>query len=643
MRPRCLFSWLIWVPLASGCCLTPGKQIDQEVRDIAARIGVDAIHSDNLPPLPAPLPLNGKVPPPVPASATPDAPSRPATPSEAKVPPPSAASVTLERPVLKPVAALQANEPGPARRLLIPEELPGGEAAPIRLPLDRAERAQVIAELYPPIPPLPAEPPPAPGPEGHPLTLFELQHLAEEYSPAVKSAFAAVQAARGAAYQAGQYPNPTLAFEHDTVETGPAGYPGFFFDQVIKTGGKLTVAQAAATMDVLSAELTHRRARADARNAVRGNYFAVLVALENLRVSDALFRFSEYLYRLQIDLLKSAGLAAGYEPMQLRPLVLQAQLNLLQARNQYHASWRQLAANLGLPDMPPSELEGQIDVPVPVFDYDAVLDRLRNHTDVLTAQVAIEKAKYTLKQQKLVPLPDVELRLLVQKDYSTPPNQVAHSAVFSAQVPLWDQNLGGIRQAEWQLAQAAVGPEQTRNALIGTLADAFNRYQTARRAVEIAGQQIRDQVRVYRGIHDRRQRAATEVGFGDLVTAQQTLAGYVTGYVTALGQQWQAVVDVANYLQTEEIFQSAEHQQGVEPLPDLRHLLPPPAPVVGPHAAAGTPGCEVPPSPAPQTIGGPENPGRLDFLEAPPGLPATPPPAPPPMLPAGHSPDGARR
>jgi cobalt-zinc-cadmium efflux system outer membrane protein len=416
------------------------------------------------------------------------------------------------------------------------------------------------------------------------LTLADLQRLAETYNPSIKNALAAVEAARGAAFQAGQYPNPSIAFEHDTSETGPAGYPGFYFDQVVKTGGKLTVAQAVATMDILNAQLALRKARSDLRYAVRGNYFAVLVALENIRVNQALYRFTHEVYRIQVDLVDKAE-GAGYEPMQLRPLMLQAQLNLIQAQNQYTAAWRQLAANLGLPNMPPTELEGRVDRPIPLFHYEDVLARLRNHTDVLTARVAIEKAKYNLKLQKLQPLPDVELRLLVQKDYSTPPNQLAHSAVFSATVPLWDRNKGGIRQYEWLLAQASLGPEQARNALINTLADAFNRYQTARTTVEIAGQQIRDQVRVYRGVYERRQQTAVlgQVTFGDMVTAEQTLSGYLAGYITALGLQWQAVVDVANLLQTEDLFQASQQLQEVESLPDLKNLLPPPPPNVPEH------------------------------------------------------------
>jgi outer membrane protein, heavy metal efflux system len=551
---RYFLPWLVWLPLASGCCLFSGREIDKEVQEVAARVGIDQVRPRSI--LPPPPPLQE---------------------SKAATPRPVTTASNAQAPI-RLVSQQQPDQPKPPpQRLLIPAELPGADAPPIKLPQDKAERSRFLKELYPPIPAPPPLPQPAPGPEGRPLTLSDLQRLTETYNPSIKNAFATVQAARGAAYDIGQYPNPTIAFEHDTAETGPAGYPGFFIDQVIKTGGKLAVAQAAAIMDMLNAELALRKARSDVRYAVRGNYFAVLVALENIRVNEALYRFTHEVYRIQVDLVGGAE-AAAYEPMQLRPVVLQAQLNLIQAQNQYSAAWRQLAASLGLPDMPPTELEGRVDQPVPVFDYQDVLARLRNHTDVLTAQVSIEKAKYNLKLQKLQPLPDVEFRLLVQKDYTTPPNQIAHTAVFSAQIPLWDQNKGGIRQYEWLLAQASVGPDQARNALINTLADAFNRYQTARRTVDIAGQQVRDQVRVFRGVYQRHQQVPGQVVFGDVVTAEQTLAGYVTGYVTALGLQWQAVIDVANLMQTEDLFQASQRLQEVAPLPDLKNLLPPPPP-----------------------------------------------------------------
>jgi cobalt-zinc-cadmium efflux system outer membrane protein len=479
----------------------------------------------------------------------------------------------------------QQPEKKPPPRLVIPPGLPGADAPPItRFPEDSAQKKRYIQELFPPLPPAPQLALAAPGPEGRPMTLADLQRLAALYSPAIKSAQAAVEAAKGAVKHAGAYPNPTFFLEQDTVGTGPGGYEGLGFNQVVKTANKLKLQQAAAMMDLLNARLALKRAYTDLAYQVRTNYFAVLVAREGVKINEALYDFTNEIYRVQVELVEGA-LAAPYEPMQLRPLAIQARFNLVQAQQQYLASWKQLAATLGLRDMPPAELAGRVDMAVPVFEYNDVLARvLAGHTDVLTAYNTIQRARFSLELAKVTPVPDVALNVLLQKDYTAPPNLLVHSLQFAMPVPIWDRNQGGIKQAEGQLVQAMAGPDQTRNTLTTSLADAYNRYVTNRENVEISMQQIRDQVRAYRNLYARRQSDPTSVGFGDVVTAQQTLAGYIAGYVTALGLQWTAVNDVANLLQTDDLFQTGP-QQEVAPVPDLKQLAPPFGPPACPPPA----------------------------------------------------------
>jgi cobalt-zinc-cadmium efflux system outer membrane protein len=456
----------------------------------------------------------------------------------------------------------------------VPQTLPGHDAPPITdWPKDPVQKKQAIARLFPPLPPAPKQAPAAPGPEGRPLTLADLQRLAASYSPTVQSAQAAVEAAKGAVKQAGAWPNPNVFFEQDTVGTGPGGYEGIGFNQIIKTGNKLKLQQAAAMMELLNAKLALKRAYTDLSYQVRTNYFAVLVARESVVVNDALYRFTNEIYRVQVELAESIE-SAPYEAMQLRPLALQARLNLIQAQYQYQSSWRQLAATLGLRDMPPSELDGRVDMPVPVFDYNAVRAQvLANHTDVLTAYNSIQRAKFILQLARVTPVPDVAMNILVQKDYTAAPNIYVHSLQFAVPVPLFDQNLGNIKQAEGLLALASAGPEQTRNTLTSSLADAYSRYEANRDGVDIAMQQIRDQIRVYRNLYERRQSLPGTVGFGDVVTAQQTLATYIAGYVTALGLQWTAVSDIANLLQTDDLFRGVSTREML-PVPDLNDYLP---------------------------------------------------------------------
>jgi len=132
-----------------------------------------------------------------------------------------------------------------------------------------------------------------------------------------------MQAARGAVIQSAAFPNPNIFWESDTVGTGGAGYQGGGFDQPIKGANKIKLAKAAAEMDLKNAELALKKAQNDLATQVRSNYFAVLVALENIKASYALAVFTENVYKRQLNLLK-ADQAAPYEPIQLRPLAFQA-------------------------------------------------------------------------------------------------------------------------------------------------------------------------------------------------------------------------------------------------------------------------------------------------------------------------------
>ena len=79
-----------------------------------------------------------------------------------------------------------------------------------------------------------------------------------------------------------------------------------------------------------------------------------------------------------------------------------------------------------------------------------------------------------------------------------------------------------------------------------------------------------DQVRAYRGAYDRRQ-IDPNASFGDVVSAQQTLASNVTTYLQTLGQVWTSVTSVADLIQTDDLFEFAR-PEAVPPLPDLEQL-----------------------------------------------------------------------
>jgi len=508
----------------------------------------------------------------------------------------------------------QAKLPPQRFDIKIPEAVPGSEAPLVRLPADRALRPEAAARLFPKLPPLPEEPIPLPGPNGRPYTLADLHRIAAENSPVLRQAASDIEAAKGILKQSVTYPNPTIGFESGPNNNNTAtGTQGYFIDQVIKTGGKLTLAGAAAQMGVYNAELALKRARSNLVTTIRGDYYSLLVARETVRVNKDLAHFTDEIFRLQADLL-GGGFAASHEPAALRSQAFLIRLGYKQSIATYIYAWKQLVADMGVRQMPLSAVEGEIDRLIPNYDYDAVVAHvLRNHTDVLTAKNNLEAARYGLKLAQVTPVPDVEVRGDLWKEQTIQPWQNFTAVTVSIPFPIWDQNKGNIRAAAAGLVRAGEGPHAIEIAITTGLAAAYGPYKTNLAALEYYRRNILpDIVRYYRGVFERR-RIDPSAAFGDLVAAQQILVTDVTTYLGILGSLWTSVVTFADFIQTDDLFQLSKPLE-LPKLPDLDlHNWPcPHPPIAGEPAKVGhtpTPvaGTGVTTAPAPTV---PPTPGR---------------------------------
>jgi cobalt-zinc-cadmium efflux system outer membrane protein len=576
---HCRYLTIAAILLVAGCAYNSRERVDQSVGSLTCH------PYDQQPPAPVTSP--SVIPPPTTAN-----PATPAPNGETFAPPRQGTDVQT-------VAWLESgqslNQPSAGERHLdlnIPPEIPGSEARRLELPKEPAAKQQEIERLFPELPPLPAAPIPQPGPNGQPYTLADLQQIAAANSPQLRQAASDVEAARGNLLQSNAYPNPTVSYQMQPSNNGSTpGFDGFGVDQTIKTGGKLGLQKAAAEMDLHNAELALRRARSDLATQVRNTYFAVLVAKETVRVNAALACFTEEVYRLQAQML-AGGFAAPYEPAALRAQAFNARLAYRQAIQTYIYSWKQLVAAINVRQLPLSQVAGRVDMAIPYYDFDAVQAYvLRNHTDVLTARNGIDKARYNLKLAQVTPVPDFDVNIGVYKDYSLAPKQYCPTLTLGVPIPLWDRNKGAIMAAEGALIRATEEPHRVEQNLSNALSVAYMNYKTNLEALEYYRRYILpDQVRAYRGAYDRRQ-IDPNASFGDVVSAQQTLASNVTTYLQTLGQVWTSVTSVADLIQTDDLFEFAR-PEAVPPLPDLEQLAP--LPCYHPCAAPLGVGTSVP-------------------------------------------------
>lgn len=447
----------------------------------------------------------------------------------------------------------------------LPAKLPGATAKPIEPPkFDKdakaADRLKAVTNAYPTVVPV-AEA--APVGAGAPLTLADLQQLAEANSPILRRAQADAEAAYGQVIQAGLHPNPTVGYQVDQVQPGlrlppgeggsGAGQHGGFVNQLIKTAGKLTLAQRVAGFDYINALVAARKARVTVTAAVRQQFFAVLVARQNLEVNTALHSLAKQVYELQLKQV-AAGEAAGYEPLQLYAQAVQAENAVAQADATYRAAWKQLAAAIGQPELTAPALVGRADVPAPVFDVELLKARvLEQHTDVLTAKNTIEQARVNLTLQQRLPIPDLQTNTYHQYDSAA---QVYQFGVqIGVQLPISDKNQGNIHAAERKIASAGQALAAARFSLVSTLAEAFGRYEANTKvAANYRDKVLPSLTQAYQSLVRRYQVEPDKVGFNDIVVAQQNLAQALQSYLTALGNQWTAVVDLATAGQLDELF-----------------------------------------------------------------------------------------
>jgi cobalt-zinc-cadmium efflux system outer membrane protein len=180
---------------------------------------------------------------------------------------------------------------------------------------------------------------------------------------------------------------------------------------------------------------------------------------------------------------------------------------------------------------------------------------LEQHTDLLTARNAYAKAQTNLTLQKKIPIPDLGTNML--QGFDTASQNYQFAIQLSIAIPVYDHNQGNIRSAYAQIASAGEKLAATQYDLTGRLAEAFTRYDSNKAIAD----NYRDRVlpslnQAYASIIRRYQVEPDKVGFNDIVVAQQNLATALQAYLAALGAQWQAVVDVGNLSQQDDLYPS---------------------------------------------------------------------------------------
>jgi cobalt-zinc-cadmium efflux system outer membrane protein len=390
---------------------------------------------------------------------------------------------------------------------------------------------------------------PAPGQQPAPaaLGLAELEQMAVQGNPTLAQAAAQVEAARGRALQAGLYPNPTVGYEADRIgAAGSAGeMQGLFIDQTIVTAGKLRLNRARDAQEV-----SQRAAQALAQqyrvlNGVRVRFYQLLAQQRLLDVQADLLKVAEDAVTTTQE-LANVGAANQADLLQARIEARQERVALENARTQYLAAWRKLAAFVGSPGLPATRLQGDLEAPGAVPGYDATLAHLLAASpDLQAAHAGVARAAFALKRAQVEPIPNVEVRVSNGYDFETR-NDVT-SVQVGVRLPVCDRNQGNIHAAQAQAACAQAEVRRVELSLRARLAQTYARYQTAREQVETyrtgSLPEAKEAYELYLDAFRKRRAAWPQV-----LVAQRTYFQMSVDYVQAQAQLRRAEVTILGLL-----------------------------------------------------------------------------------------------
>jgi cobalt-zinc-cadmium efflux system outer membrane protein len=397
-------------------------------------------------------------------------------------------------------------------------------------------------------------------PGGPIMKLEDFETMALQRNPTLAQAEAAIRAAEGRQRQAGLFPNPIAGYFVDEFafrSPGETAEHGAFIEQTIPLGGKLSKAR-----NVFGRERDQALVRAEAQrlritNSIRVLYFETLGAQRLVELRDDLSQLAREAVAITKE-LSNVGQADRPDQLQIEIEGERAEIDFLNAQNDWLRSWQTLAAMAGNPALPPARLAGDAEADVAPLNETQLLDTmLQQSPDVRVATASVERARAVLARARAERVPDLFLRGGLGYSYdrfepATPALAGQRKGLegrleVGVNVPIFNRNQGGIAAAEAELAIAERDRDRVQLMLRSRFAASFREYRNAQQVVERYRTQVipraREAYQTY--LTNFRQMAAA---YPQVLIAQRTLFQVEVEYATALVQLRERAVGLRGFL-----------------------------------------------------------------------------------------------
>jgi cobalt-zinc-cadmium efflux system outer membrane protein len=389
------------------------------------------------------------------------------------------------------------------------------------------------------------------------VTLEQVQKIASDSNPTLRQAEAEIRAAKARQQQSGLYPNPTVAYTGDEIRGGSVGggKQGFFVQQTVVTGGKLSGSREVFGKEVRLAEIEAEEQRMRVQSAVKMAFLRVLAAQELLYARRDMATIAQDAVETQRRLMNT-GQADETEVLEAEVEAQRMRMSARMQENTLREEWRSLAAVIGQPDLPLTTVAGDLEKGWPeVNEEEAVETIAKRSPAVRIADAAEERAQTVLARAKRESIPDLQLRAGMEYN-----NDQLSSAPFAkgwegiaevaVQIPLFNRNQGNVAAARADIDRA--GQEKRRIALTlrERAASAVDQYANARlMAVEYRDEMLPRAKKAYGLMVERHGQMLAS--YPRVLEVQRKLYELQIEYIGALESVWTNGIALQGYLLTD--------------------------------------------------------------------------------------------
>lgn len=375
------------------------------------------------------------------------------------------------------------------------------------------------------------------------LTLQLAIRVAQENNPMLMAAQSDVAAAKGRAWTTWWLADPALSVEWEGVPRG-AGLAQFAerrvaVSQKIEFPTNILWRNRLASRRVEMAKLRYDDSRLEIRTAVIGAYFQHIAARDALSLArERVALAQEFVDKVEIR--RQIGETPAIELVRTRVELARARNDLQNAESEFEATKAQLNAVLGRrPDANITASDSLVYQAIDVSLSEIKEQAQSSHPQVRAADARVGAANNLRRLAWGSLLPGIEISGFLQNIGGNPD---FYGAEIGLSVPLWFafRQRGEIQQATASLTAQEHQRASIRLQLMADLETAYAAFEAARNQLDVFAATLLSQAEeVYRIA--LRSYEAGEVGYLQLLEAQQTLIDVRQSHIDALANYYSAV------------------------------------------------------------------------------------------------------